>query len=31
VLRTDELDAFFFQTTRELGVLRQEAVARMDA
>ena len=30
VLRADELDAFFFQATRELGVLGQEAVARMD-
>ncbi len=31
VLRADELDAFLFQTTRELGVLGQEAVARMDS
>ena len=30
MLRTDELDAFFFQTTGELGIFRQEAVARMD-
>ena len=30
MLRADELDAFFFQTARELGVLGQEAVARMD-
>jgi len=30
VLRTDELDPFRFQSARELGVLGQEAVTRMD-
>ena len=30
VLRADELDAFFFQATREFGVLGQEAVTGMD-
>jgi hypothetical protein len=30
MLRPDELDPFFFQTTRELGVFGQEAIARMN-